>query len=181
MAAAALTLGPVTAGIKGVQQGGKAVEALPFHAAAVLADGHKAEISGLVPLEKHKRRKSAAFKAIVQSVQLLRQRVIASSAAEREFPANQGRKAGKAVQQPFVQGNLPVRTVDKRSSCLAVGGKEIPFVLLWRQTVDHSRQQPSQRISGKVHAAHTVDDPPVRAHEDHIGASANHLHRKLFP
>ena len=181
MAAAALPLGPVPAGIKGVQQGGKAVEALPLHTAAVLADGHEAEIPGPILIKKHIGRKFPVGNGIVQGVKLLRQGLKAAAAAEGQLPADQGRKTGEIVQQPLVHRNLPVRAVRKGPPCLAVGGEEIPLVLLGRQAVDHSRQQPSFRVTRKVHAAHTVDDPAVSAHKDHVCASADHLHRQPFP
>ena len=180
MAAAALLLRPVPLGIEAVQQLGKALFLPAADSQSILADGHKAEVPGLAVLIQYSWAQIPRLHAVHKSIQQFRQGVIAAAAAVGQLPADQGRQAGKAVQQPFIHTLLPISGLNHFLPLDTVRFQQRRLLLPGRQAVDHARQHPPLDISAEVHPAHTVHDPPLSVHQDDVGAAADHLRHQLL-
>ena len=180
MAAAAALLRLIPAGIKGVQQLRKAVKTLVLRLPAVLGDGQEAEILGFPVPQQQAGAIVPRVHALPQGLHLLRQGVVLPAAAGGQLPAEKRREAGEAVQQPLVRRAAPIRPGDQAPIFLRRRLKEGALLLGGGHAVKAPGQQMAQGVAPELHPAHTVDDAPVLAYQDHIGAAADQLHHQAL-
>ena len=177
--AAASALDPIAAGVERIQKLGKALEMLYICPLAVLVDAHKGEIPGRAVYIDKDRNKLPRLNRFPKSKEILLQTLFLSTAAKDQFPTDQRRKAGEALEQRLIPFPVPVDREKLFMECGLITIKERYFILLWRKTVDQPRQNASP-LAAVLHTAQAVDDSAVRADQNNIGASADHFDGKGF-